>query len=117
MSKKLLCLFLCLLMFAVPILTACGSEEEEVEVADAAEETRKPMTLSLWLPTREGTSDESVKQVEAALNSLLAAKYDTNIELNLVAEDEYEEKLDAHIKNIEKTRETAQKAADKARCH
>lgn len=114
MSKKLLCLFLCLLMFAAPILTACGSEEDAVESADAAEETRKPMTLSLWLPTREGTSKESIEQVEAALNSILASKYDTNIELNLVAEDEYEEKLEAQIKKVKKTRDDAEKAAQKA---
>ncbi|MBR6807510.1 MAG: hypothetical protein IKM46_03915 [Clostridia bacterium] len=114
MSKKLLSLFLCLLMFVSPILTACGSDDDAVEGADAAEATRKPMTLSLWLPTSSETSQKSIDQVEAALNSLLAAKYDTNIELNLIPEDEYDEKLDAHIKQVKKTREDAQKAADKA---
>jgi len=114
MSKKLLCLFLCLVMFVFPILTSCGQEETEVESADAAEATRKPMTLSLWLPTDKSTSKTAVNQVESALNVLLAGKYETNIELNLVSEDEYEEKIDAQIKKVQKTREDAEKAARKA---
>ena len=118
MSKKLLSLILCLAMLVLPVLTACGNKDKnkEEDVADAATDiVRNPMTLSLWLPTSEETTAESIKQVEAALNILLAAKYNTKIELNAISEDKYEDQIADKITKIDDEIKAAEAAAEAER--
>ncbi|MBR4933028.1 MAG: hypothetical protein IKZ03_01090, partial [Clostridia bacterium] len=118
MSKKILSLILCLLMLMVPVLTSCGAdtEAETGEEADVSEETkRNPMTLSFWIPTSEDTTEEAIEQVEAALNILLSSKYNTNIELNAIPEDEYESVLDDKLIDIDTVKTNAAEAAESER--
>jgi putative aldouronate transport system substrate-binding protein len=58
------------------------------------------MTLSLWLPTYEGTSAESIRLVEDALNKISRSSYSTAIELHLIPSDSYEEELDAKMSDV-----------------
>lgn len=81
------------------------------------------MTLTLWVPTDENTTAESISQVEAALNKITQAKYSTAIELHAVAYDKYEDQLNARMKSIKeildqteaekKARKEAERAARK----
>ncbi len=117
--KKFLCIVMCLAMLLVPTLTGCGetATDSEEAVADT-EVVRYPMTLSLWLPTDESTSDEAIKLVEAELNKLTTAKYDTAIELHAISEAEYakaiEDKL-LSIDDVKKAQEQAKADAEKER--
>lgn len=118
MSKKILSLILCLLMLMVPVLTSCGAgtEAETGEEADVNEEAKRdPMTLSFWIPTSKDTTEESIEQVEAALNILLSSKYNTNIELNAIAEDKYESVLDDKLIDIDTVKTNAAEAAESER--
>ncbi|MBR7033884.1 MAG: hypothetical protein IKI03_09685 [Clostridia bacterium] len=106
MSKKLIALILGIFMLLSVFFTGCNSKkpEETTGTGDdkTAEETgdRKPMTLSLWLPTDSSTSQAAVKQVEKALNEITELKFSTRLELHAVSDDEYQEAIDAKIDSI-----------------
>ncbi len=118
--KKILSIIMCLAMCLVPILTGCasGGESEETGAVADTEVVRYPMTLSLWIPTNENTTDEAIKLVEAEINKLTTAKYDTAIELHAIAEDDYakaiEDKLTS-IDDVKKALERAEKEAEQQR--
>lgn len=117
--KKFLCIVMCLTMFLVPMLTGCGETATDGEEAVAdTEVVRYPMTLSLWLPTDENTTDEAIKLVETELNKLTTAKYDTAIELHAISADDYakaiEDKL-LSIDDVKKAQEKAKADAEKER--
>lgn len=110
---------MCLTMLLVPTLTGCGASETDTdEVVADTEVVRYPMTLSLWLPTDENTTDEAIKLVEEELNKLTTAKYDTAIELHAISEDEYakaiEDKL-LSIDDVKKAQEQAKADAEQER--
>ncbi len=117
MSKKLLCMFLCLIMMLVPVLTACNNTDEAEKEGTAAEEktTREPLTLSLWIPTNENTTEEALELVEAEINRLTTAKYNTAIELNAIAEDEYEAMIENKLTSIDDVKRAAEEAAESER--
>ena len=118
MNKKLMCLFLSTAML-LGMLAGCSSNagnEEDVEAtADTEESSRISMTLSLWLPTNEGTTEEAVELTEAAINKLTQAKYDTAIELHAIPRSEYQAAIDARLDEIAKTLEEREIAAEEKR--
>lgn len=118
--KKFLCIVMCLTMFLLPTLTGCGATDTASD-SDAVADTevvRYPMTLSLWLPTDENTTEEAVKLVETELNKLTTAKYDTAIELHAISADDYakaiEDKL-LSIDDVKKAQEQAKADAEQER--
>ena len=117
MNKKLISLFLAMIM-VLGIFTGCstGATEEDVEAtADTEESARISMTLSLWAPTEKGTTDEAIEAVEAAMNRLTQAKYDTAIELHLLPRDTYWETVSAKLEEIRVAIEEEELAAEEKR--
>ena len=132
MKRKLLCLLLsAVFVFSGIVMSACsttagtdttGGEDGGKKKNDSTL-VRSPMTLTLWVPTDENTTAESISQVEAALNKITQAKYSTAIELHAVAYDKYEDQLNARMKSIKeildqteaekKARKEAERAARK----
>ncbi len=110
MGKKLLCLVLVFMMLFAFVLSSCTpdstdegeatgtGDEEELEDADLS--NRTPYTLTLWLPANAGTTEDSVKQVEAAINDILNSSYTTSIQLRVFDEDEYEAAVYDKISSI-----------------
>ncbi|MBE6569195.1 MAG: hypothetical protein E7658_03120 [Ruminococcaceae bacterium] len=102
MKKKFICILLSMLMLSNMLLTGCalfGRDDENLE-ADIEESERGVMTLTLWLPTSENTTDEALALVEEAINNITRAKFETAIELHAVAQDEYQKALDARMNEI-----------------
>lgn len=90
MKTKIFCLLLALIMVASVFAGCSKKNDEDVQaVADTEESSRTSMTLSLWLPTEEGTTEEAIKLVEEEINKLTTAKYDTAIEFHAIPRDEY----------------------------
>ncbi len=116
MKKRIISLALCLLMLTVVVFTAaCGNEEdpEGTLTIDGTKDARA-MTLSIWGIKGEGTTDEAVAMVEAAMSKLSEAQYNTAIDLILLEEDEYEAKLEEYMDEIQ-ARKDAEKEAEAAR--
>lgn len=87
MKKKIVCLLLSIVMILPLIaMSACvdsnGTAEEEKE--------RSSMTVDLWLPYYEGTTEESILLVQEALNAICENKYSTHLVLHFVPSSEYE---------------------------
>ncbi len=106
-------LFLCTSMM-LSMLAGCNRNNED-DVADTEESERVAMTLSLWLPTNEGTTEEAIDLAEQAINKLTQAKFDTAIELHAIPRDEYQSVIDAKIADVEKRIEEEEKAAAERR--
>ena len=107
MSKKLICILISILFIFSAVLTGCSSskstEEDENGTSSSTTNTttvRRPMTLSLWLPTDETTTEDAVKKVEEQLNKIAEQKYMTHIELHAISDAEYQDVIDAKINGI-----------------
>ncbi len=113
MKKKLLCMFLCIIMMLSFVLTSCsvesGGEDTVVGEEDLTEEAdRTPVTLTFWLPAETAMSEETVAAVEAAMNDYLKSNFTTAVELKIFDEETYEKEMLGRIDAIEK------KAAEEA---
>ena len=119
MKKKLFSLLLAGLMLSSGLLTGCSSKtnsDETVEAtADTEESSRISMTLTLWAPTSEKTTDEAIAAVQDAVNEITQGKFDTSIELHLIPQDEYQAAIDARMEEIAKLKEEEELAAEKKR--
>lgn len=120
MNKRLICILLCVVMLAGSVfMTSCDlSDENSAETSEGdGEQTsidRSSMTLSLWLPRLEGTTDEAVSLVEEAINNITQDTYDTAIKLYAIPEAEYDKVLRERLELIEtRTNEENQAAINK----
>lgn len=95
MTKKLICLLLCLLM-VLPVLASCKKKDSIGEITNEA--SRYTTTLNLWMITEEGTDAAQVAAVNAAINKLTKAKYKTQINLKYLTAAEYYTKVEEAFK-------------------
>ena len=118
MSKKMICLLLSALML-LGMFAGCSSGDKDDEdvnaVADTEESARSAMTLSLWLPTDEGTTQEAIDLVSEEINKLTTAKFDTAIELHLIPRSEYWAKTKEHMDEITEVIQQEEEAAEAKR--
>lgn len=114
MKIKLISLLLAMVMLASVLLTSCsdidtGYEEETSSIP--------AITLTLYGIKEEGTTDEAIALVEAAISKYTEDKYKTTVELHMYSEEEYKEVIeDAFIKTDEQIErnELAERAATAA---
>ncbi len=117
MKRRILSILLCLSMILTGILaTSCGKTtdgEKETESGEGAGVSlvRSSMTLTLWIPVEEGTTEESLELVEEAINEVTQAKFDTAIKLYGVPTDEYEAEMEKQMADIQERIEKADKEA------
>lgn len=101
MKRRITCLLLSLLLvFSAFNLFGCSSSDTDKDKNEENKFVRNPMTLSLWIPTYEGTSQNAIAQVEAALNKITKAQFNTAIELHLIQSDKYETQVDSKLKEV-----------------
>ncbi len=121
MKRRFVSLALCLLVLVSTFAAASCGEDENPEgtlVIDGTTDA-SAMTLSIWGIKGEGTTDEAIAMVEKAMSKLTETQYNTAIDLILLEEDEYEEKLEEYmeeiqaIKDAKKEAEAARKKAEK----
>lgn len=99
MKRRLLSFALCFIMVLTAVVTAsCG---KDTDAPDAGEDNSRAKTLSIWGIKGEGTTDEAIAAVEAAMSKITKTKYNTAIELNLYFEDEYYDALDERFEEMQ----------------
>ena len=109
MLKRILSVAIAMLLL-IPLtlcFTSCEQERTEEEIInDIVNSGTTALTLSIWIPTNSDVNSEAFQKrlsaVENGINQILRDKnYSTEIKLTAVPADEYEEKLNAHIDDIE----------------
>ena len=105
MNKRLIALFLCLVMMLSVFMTACAEDSEE----DAKNELEQAkvasnMTLTMWIVSESPVSEEIRNDVSKAINALTKAKYKTQLEILYLSEEEYFSKLTEAIAAYEQTK-------------
>ncbi len=101
MKKRLMCLFLCLIM-VVGVFAGCSTKSDEKakeDIRDGASELA--ITLTMWVVSEERVSPQTASAVSAALNVLTKAKFKTQLILHYFTEDEYRAKLEETIRAYE----------------
>ena len=112
MIKRLLCLTLVAVLLTGSMLLFAGcSGDDSDQITKEAE--RDTMTLNMYLMAKEGTTEESVDIVEAAINKITKSKFKTQINLYVYEEEDYYDAIEQRFKNKEYEAELA-KEADKA---
>ncbi len=116
MSKKLLCVLISLIFIVSAVLAGCSGKKKNNDTSAASSAgARKPMTLSLWIPTDEGTSQEAVKKVQEQMNKVLEVKFQTHIELHAIPDSEYQDIVDSKITGIADVKQKAAEEEEKRR--
>ena len=98
MKKRILCLLLGLVMALSVFLTSCGDSG----ATDTSQENaiRANTSLSFWIITEDGTSEESIEDMQKAFNLVCKQKYSTEVIFTVCTADEYEEKLNEKLAQI-----------------
>ena len=95
MKKKLICLFLSLIMLLSVVLTSCGEKEKsEIDDKISNEASANAETLSMYLMSEEPVSADTEKRIEDAVNDITETKFKTRIDLRFCTEEEYYTKLE-----------------------
>ena len=104
MKRKLICLLLAIVtVFSCFAFAGCsnGAGDKTVEGSDEDAASLTTVTLTLWLPTDEDTTEEAILAVQEAINKITKSKFETAIELHAIPRDEYAAAIDARITEIE----------------
>ena len=98
MKKRLLCLFLCMVMVLSVILSSCSEKtDEEAEGGIIDDASESAITLSMWVVCEKEVSSATAAAVSKALNAVTNAKFKTQLVINWLTEDEYRDRLEAEI--------------------
>ena len=96
MTKKLVCLFLSLLMIMSVCLTACGQKTDaEVEEDLADDASANAATIVLCLMSDQKVEQETVDAITEAANAITEKKFKTRLVLKYFTADEYYQQLEA----------------------
>ncbi len=121
MKKKLVCILLCAVMLVGCIMsTGCSiaggnTISSDTTGSEEAEVSRTSITLSLWVPTNENTTEEALYMVEEAINRVTQTEFDTAIKLYGIPDSEYEKVMRERIETIETRIEKEEQDAIKLR--
>lgn len=120
MKKRIVSILLCMAMLVTgAAFTGCDSIGGTTTDTTGEENSNSPldrssMTLTLWVPTKEGTTEEALYAVEEAINRITQAEYDTAIKLYAVPDAEYEKTVKERMKLIEeRIKQEEQEAIDR----
>lgn len=98
MKKKLSCLIIALAMLAG--MSGCSDGSAGTDTSSSA---KYNMTLTLWLPTSENTTDAAITKVENAINKITKKNYKTAVEIHAIEDDKYEETIKQKTLEVEKS--------------
>lgn len=121
MKRKLVCILLCLAFVVTCGMFAGCEDATSNKPADGSTGTdtsigdRSSMTLTLWVPTSDDTTEEAIYAVEEAINAITQAEYDTAIKLYAVPTSEYDKTVKDRLEFIAKRTEEEEQLAIKKR--
>ncbi len=106
MKKRLLSLFMCLLMVCSAfVMASCSDDEGALEKLSSGEDdeftttsTNDPTTICIYSIRGEGTTDEAIELVEHELSRIAVSKYNTRIDLILIDEEDYASMIFTKVK-------------------
>ena len=105
MSKKLLCLMLCLVALLTLSFAGCGEDNSDDLNEEAS--ARPTVSINMMLVSEKEISPETEALVEAAFNELTQAKFTTKVDFIFLTEDEYFTVLDEKLTAAAEYKENA----------
>ncbi len=96
MKKRLICLTLSMLMLLTCVLTGCSSKDRNQD-PDASQTDNSAKTITMWVVTKDETTEEAEKLVNEAFAKITKSQFNTNVVIRFCTEDEYYEKLEEAI--------------------
>lgn len=113
MMKRLLCpaLIAAMLMSSLLLFAGCSEGDPNIE----AEANRGTKTLVLCIQTKDNTTEESVRLVEAEINKITKSKFKTKVVLKAYKEEDYYAAIEQSFTEKENEAAMADKAAKELR--
>lgn len=118
MKKKLVSILLCMAMLVTgAAFTGCANRTggnslgTDTTGEGQGSKERPIITLTLWVPTQEGTTEDALFAVEEAINQITQSQYQTAVKLYAVPDAEYEKTVKDRMKLIEQRIEDEEQAA------
>ena len=112
MKLRILSIVLCIAMI-VCTFASCSKKKEEDDGVIPETSARAAVTLSMYVITEDGTTDEAAEAVEKAINSMTKSKYTTKLEITYLTADEYYAAVESQFETMKKNADPA--AADTAK--
>ena len=115
MTKRLISLFLAMIMIFSLILTSCANatdEEEEGEEEQQEDVLRKYVAVTVYGIADDSMTDEGLALVEEKISNYCVAKYKTAIDLRFFTEDQYQAGLN-RVYDLFSAQEAEKLKADK----
>ena len=90
-------------MFSCFAFAGCSDQsgDKTVESTETDGSSLSTVTLTLWVPTDEDTTEEAILAGEEAINKITKAKFESAIELHATPSDKYDAAIEARITEIE----------------
>lgn len=112
MKNRLLCLVLCLVLVLSAFLTGCSKEEEDSKETVSNTSSESARSLTMWVVSENEVDSETASAVSAALNSITKSKFKTNLVINFLTEDVYEQVISETIRAYEDGKSTLNPAIE-----
>lgn len=96
MKKRLIALLLAVLCIFSVALTSCQNNDGEIE----QEQSRRSLTIKITCVTDSGTTEEAIKAVQDRINAITRQRFKTQIVLDFITEDKYNEYIDTRVADI-----------------
>ncbi len=108
MKRKLVCILLC-----IAAVVTCGmfagcedvSNNSQTDTTGDGTNTavdRSSMTLTLWVPTSDDTTEEAIYAVEEAINAVTQSEFDTAVKLYAIPTSQYDQVIKDRLLMIQK---------------
>ncbi len=107
MKLRILSVMLCLAMLVCAFSSCSKKEEDDGVISETS--TRAAVTLSMYVITEDGTTDEAAEAVEKEINSMIKSKYTTKLEITYLIAEEYYAAVEAQFELMKKNGTTASK--------
>ena len=102
MKKRIVGLFLALLMMVPFCMTACGPTSDQDALEDITQQSsNSARTLVMYVMTEEETSEEAAKAVSDAISALTESKYKTRLVIKCVPESEYYDVIEGKLAEMQ----------------
>ncbi len=102
MKKRIVSLFMALLMLLPFCLTGCGEKDDDTAISDITDAaSNSARTLVMYVMTEDETLAEDEEAVSNAISALTESKYKTRLVVKYVTADKYYETIEAQLALME----------------
>ena len=97
--KRILCLFICLVMACTMLVSCSGNDDIGGGIGGYTDvqKTSERLTINMHIITGDSTTEDAIKSVSQRINGYAKNIYNTDLKITFVKESEYEASLESAL--------------------